>query len=234
MRHGGLEPLLEKLVDKCRITGGVQLPRRLLCAYQDSARAQGVDCQRGGMWTRSAGAPLMIIERMQQKLIMLICWCEAQGSGNGKAEESGHLVVDHSLAYRVELIHGQDVQQGRAGDKPLISAAAGQEPSERLNTSVDDHGVVRQWQRSADDRIMIKMDPTLRKREARREPPLVSTRAGTEIDDLQGAVATTGVGQIVDQLGEEAAEGGGAGGGVGGGPCGKPICVDRWVPGRSR
>ena len=137
-------------------------------ADQESTRAQGVDSQRGGMWTRSAGAPLMIIERILQKLIMLICWCEAQGSGNGEAEESGHLVVDHSPAYRVELIHGQNVQQGRAGDKGLIGAAAGQEPSERLDASVDDHGVVRQWQRSADDRIMIKMDPTLRKGKARR------------------------------------------------------------------
>jgi hypothetical protein len=54
----------------------------------------------------------MIIERILQTLIMRIRWGEAQGSGNGEAEERGQLVVDHGPAYSVELINGQDVQQG--------------------------------------------------------------------------------------------------------------------------
>ena len=68
---------------------------------------RGVDGQCGGMWTRATGTPLMIIERILQKLIMRVHWGEAQGAGNGQAEESGHLIVDHSSAHGVELIHGQ-------------------------------------------------------------------------------------------------------------------------------
>ena len=70
------------------------------------------------------------------------------------------------------------------------------------------------------------MDPALLKGQARRQPALVGTGPGTEIDDLQDAAVTTGVDQIVDQLGEEAADGGGAGRGVGGGAGGKPGRVD--------
>jgi hypothetical protein len=186
------------------------------------------------MWTRTTGTLLMIIERILQKLIMRVHWSEAQGSGNGQTEESGHLIVDHSPAHRIELIRGQDIQQSRAGDQVLIGAVAGQEPTESLDTGIDDHRVVRQRQRPADDRIMIKVDPTLRKGQARRQPPLVRTRPGTEIDDLQDAVATRSAAQIVDQLGEEAAERGGTGGGVGGGAGGKPTWVDGGLPGRSR
>jgi hypothetical protein len=166
MRYGVLEPLLEKLIDKSWITGCGQLPRSLLGTDDESARAQGVDSQRGGMWTRPSGALLMIIEDILQTLIMRIHGGQAQGSGNGQAEESRHLVVDHSSAHRVELIHGQNVQQGRAGDQVRIGVAAGQEPAERLDAGVDDHGVVRERQRSTDDRIMIKMDPMLRKGQA--------------------------------------------------------------------
>ena len=86
----------------------------------------------------------MIIERILHTLITRVRRCEAQSSGNGEAEERGHLVVDHSPTYSVELINGQNVQQGRAGDKALIGAAAGQEPSQRLDAGVDDHGVARQ------------------------------------------------------------------------------------------
>ena len=76
---------------------------------------------------------------------------------------------------------------------------------------------------------MIKMDPALLKRKARRQPPLVGAGPGTEIDDLQDATSeTTGVNQIIDQLGKEAAEGGGTGGGVGGDAGGEP----GWVNGR--
>lgn len=70
MGHGGLEPLLEKLIDQSRITGGGQLPRSLLSADRESARAQGVDGQCSGMWARATGTLLMIIERILQKLII--------------------------------------------------------------------------------------------------------------------------------------------------------------------
>jgi hypothetical protein len=110
--HGGIEPFPQQLFDKCRLTGGGQLPHGLLGADHESARAQGVDNQCGGSWTSPAGTPLMIIERILQTLIMRIRWGEAQGSGNGEAEERGQLVVDHGPAYSVELINGQDVQQG--------------------------------------------------------------------------------------------------------------------------
>lgn len=115
MYDGGIEPLPEKLFDECRIAGSAQMPRSLVGTDQESARAQGVDSQCGGMWTRSAGAPLMIIEGILQALIMRVHWSEAQGSGHGEAEQGGYLVVDHSPAHRVELFHGQNVQQGRAG-----------------------------------------------------------------------------------------------------------------------
>jgi hypothetical protein len=85
------------------------VPRSLLGADQEPARAQGVDSQCGGIWTRSAGAPLMIIEGILQALIMSVGWSETQGSGNGEAEESGYLVVDHRQAYRLELVRGQNV-----------------------------------------------------------------------------------------------------------------------------
>ena len=99
MCHGGIEPLLEKLFDKCRITGDAQLPRRLLGAYGESARAQGVDSQCGGVWTSPASAPLMIIEGLEQTLITRVHWGKTQGSGDGKAEKSGHLIVDHRLTH---------------------------------------------------------------------------------------------------------------------------------------
>ena len=63
---------------------------------------------------------------------------------------------------------------------------------------------------------MIKMDPALLKGKARRQPPLVGTGPGTEIDDLQDAAETAAIDQIVDQLWEEGADRGGAGRGVGG------------------
>ena len=70
------------------------------------------------------------------------------------------------------------------------------------------------------------MDPTLHKRQARRQPALVGTRPGAEVDDLQDATDATGIDQIADQLGEEAPEGGGAGAGVGGGSGCEPGWVD--------
>ena len=71
---------------------------------------------------------------------------------------------------------------------------AGQEPTERLDAAIDDHRVVGSGSGSdpADGRIMIKMDPALLKGQAWRQPPLVGTRPGTEIDDLQDAVGDRG------------------------------------------
>jgi hypothetical protein len=169
----------------------------------------------------------MIIERIEEQLIVRVCWTYVQRTGDRKAEKSRHLVLDHGAAQGVDLVGGQDIEQSRAGDKAPIVSAVGQEPPEpRLHAAIDDHRVVGQRQRSADCRIMIKMDPALHEREARRQPALVGTRPGAEVDDLQDAAETTVVDQVVDQLGEEAAEGGGTGGGVGGGAGGEPGWVD--------
>jgi hypothetical protein len=82
---------------------------------------------------------------------------------------------------------------------------------------------------------MIKVDPPLLERKARRQPPLVGSGSGTEIDDLQDPTSeTTGVNQIIDQLGEEGAHGGGARRGVGGGAGGKPARVNSDSDGRFR
>lgn len=67
---------------------------------------------------------------------------------------------------------------------------------------------------------MIKMDPALLKGKARRQPPLVGTGPGTEIDDLQDAAETAAIDQIVDQLWEKSADRGSTGRGVGGCACG--------------
>ena len=80
---------------------------------------------------------------------------------------------------------------------------------------------------------MIKMDPALLERKARRQPPLVGAGSGTEIDDLQDATSGT-TGQIIDQLGEEGADRGGARRGVRGGAGGKPARVNGDSGGRFR
>ena len=49
-------------------------------------------------------------------------------------------------AYGVELTRRQNIQQGRAGDKAMITGAVGQESSQCLDAAVDDHRVVRQRQ----------------------------------------------------------------------------------------
>jgi hypothetical protein len=232
--HGGIEPLLEKLFDKFRITGDAQLPRRLLGAYGESGREQGVDSQCGGMWTSPLGPPLMIIECLEQTLITRVHWGETQGSGDGKAEKSGHLIVDHCSTHCVDLSRRQYIQQGRASDKALIAVAAGQEPSERLDAAVDDHCVSRQRHPTADRRIMIKMDPALSRGKAWCQPSLVGTCPRTKINDLECIPAINGFDQIVDQLGEERADGGGSGRGVGGGAGGEPARVDDRFGRRSR
>jgi hypothetical protein len=169
----------------------------------------------------------MIIERIQEQLVVRVRRANIQRTGDRKAEKSRHLLLDHGAAYSVDLVGGQHIEQRRAGDKARIATAVGQQPPERpLHAAIDDHRVVGQRQRSADCRIMIKMDPALYELQAWRQPALVGTRPSAEVDDLQDAAESPVLDQVVDQLGEEAAEGGGPGGGVGGGAGGEPGWVD--------
>jgi hypothetical protein len=89
----GIEPLLEQLLDKPRVTGGGQLPRSLLGAHGEPTRAQRVNGQCDGLWT-SPGASLMIIERIQQSLIMRVHWTDAQYPRDAETEVSGHLIFN--------------------------------------------------------------------------------------------------------------------------------------------
>jgi hypothetical protein len=110
MRHRGIEPLLKKLLHKRRVTGCGQLPRSLLDAYCEAPVAQSVNGQCDGVWTSAAGAPLMIIERIEQTLIMRVHRTHALAAGDAEAEKSRHLVVDHGSAYGVEVTSRQHIQ----------------------------------------------------------------------------------------------------------------------------
>src|SRR5688572_7918154 len=81
---------------------------------------------------------------------------------------------------------------------------------------------------------MIKMDPALLDGKVGRQPPLVSTGPGAEIDDLQNAAQTVGAAQIVYQLGEEGVDRRSTGRGVGGCAGGKPVWFDGDFGGRFR
>jgi hypothetical protein len=85
----------------------------------------------------------MIIECIEQMLIMPIHWTDALGPRNAEAEESGHLVVDHCFAHGGELSRCQHIQQGRAGDKTMITRTVGQQPAKRFDAAIDDHRVIR-------------------------------------------------------------------------------------------
>ena len=77
---------------------------------------------------------------------MRVCWTHGQRTSDRKAEKGRHVVLDHGAAYGIDLVGGQHVEQGRAGDEMPIARAAGQEPPERqLHAAIDDHRVVRQW-----------------------------------------------------------------------------------------
>ena len=162
--------------------------------------------QCDGVWTSPAGTPLMIIERIQQKLIMRVHWIDVNSAGDAEAEESGHLVVRSRLWHTASSWLGrQNIQQGRTGDQAMITALSARSRSSAstlpsMITVSSGSGSDR-----TDGRVMIKMDPPLLKGKAGRQPPLVGTGPGTEIDDLQDAGQTAGVDQIVDQLGEEGA-----------------------------
>ncbi|HET9777954.1 MAG TPA: hypothetical protein VFP81_01585 [Propionibacteriaceae bacterium] len=99
-----------------------------------------------GVRTSPAGAPLMIIERIEQTLIMGVHRANALAARDAEAEESRHLVVDHSSAHGIEVTGRQNIQQGRAGDQAMITSAVGQRPHQCLDAAVDDHRVVRQRQ----------------------------------------------------------------------------------------
>jgi hypothetical protein len=176
----------------------------------------------------------MIIERIQQGLII---WMERdypERPGDCQAEQRGHPVVDHRAAHRVELRHCQHVKQRRTGHELPTSLAAGEQSRECLDTVIDDQCVVGERQRSTDDRIVIKMDPALSKRQPRRQPALVGASSGTKINDLQSVVVITGHGQVIDQIGHQGFQGGGAGGSVCGDPGGEPVRVDAACRTRSR
>jgi len=81
---------------------------------------------------------------------------------------------------------------------------------------------------------MIKVNPALSKRQAGRQPPLIGTRPGTKINDLQVGLAVAGFGQIVDQFKKQCVYCCGAGGGVGCDSGGQPARVDGGLCGRSR
>jgi hypothetical protein len=53
----------------------------------------------------------MIIERIEQKLIMRVHRTNSLSAGDAEAEESWHLVVDHSSAHGVEMTGRQNIQQ---------------------------------------------------------------------------------------------------------------------------
>ena len=87
----------------------------------------------------------MIIECIEQRFVVGICWTDGQRTGDGKADESRHLVLDHGAAHGVDLVGGQHIEQGRAGDEVPGAPAVGQQPPERqLHTVIDDHRGVRQ------------------------------------------------------------------------------------------
>ena len=85
---------------------------------------QSVNGQCDRLWTRLTGAPLMIIERIQQSLIMRVQRTDAQGPRDAETEESRHLILDQRLAYSIELTHRQNIQQGGAGDQAMITITA--------------------------------------------------------------------------------------------------------------
>jgi hypothetical protein len=85
----------------------------------------------------------MIIECIEQTLIMRVHRTDTLGSSNAETEQSGHLVVDHGFAHGVELSRRQHIQQGRAGDKTMITRTVSQEPAKQFDTAIDDHRVVR-------------------------------------------------------------------------------------------
>jgi hypothetical protein len=89
----------------------------------------------------------MIIERIEEPRIVWVCWSNVQRASDRKAEKGWHLVLDHGAAYCADLVGGQHIEQGRAGDKVPIAAAVGEEPPERgLHAAIDDHRTVGQRQ----------------------------------------------------------------------------------------
>jgi hypothetical protein len=111
--------------------------------YHKTTGAQRVAGQCDGFWTSPAGASLMIIECIEQTLIMRVHWTDALRPRNAETEQSGHLVVDHGFAHGVKLSSRQHIQQGRAGDKTMITRTVRQESAKQFDTAIDDHRIVR-------------------------------------------------------------------------------------------
>jgi hypothetical protein len=89
----------------------------------------------------------MIIEGTEEQLIVRVRGVDGQGAGDCEAEKSRHLVLEHRAAHCVDLVDGQNIEQGGAGDKLATVPAVGQQqPESRLHAAIDDHRVVRQRQ----------------------------------------------------------------------------------------
>ena len=229
-----MQPLLEYLPNERLTAGSGQLPWSFLATHVEPSSPQRFGDEGCGLRTGAAGTPLMIIERIQQRLIIWMGRHYPERPGDCQAEQRGHPVVDYRAAHCLELRHWQHVKQRGTGHELPTSIAASEQPRECLHAVINDHRVVGQWQRSTDDRIVIKMNPALSKRQLRRQPSLIGTGSGTKINDLQSVLVITGHGQVVDQIGHQGVQGGGAGGGVCGDPGGEPTGVDGACSTRSR
>ncbi len=89
----------------------------------------------------------MIIEGIEEQVIVRVRWVDGQGAGDCEAEESRHVVLDHGAANSADLVGGQNIEHGRAGDKLAPVPVVGQQQTESwLHAAIDDHRVVGQRQ----------------------------------------------------------------------------------------
>ena len=89
----------------------------------------------------------MIIEGIEEQVIVRVRWVDGQGAGDCEAEESRHVVLDHGAANSADLVGGENIEHGRAGDKLAPVPVVGQQPTESwLHAAIDDHRVVGQRQ----------------------------------------------------------------------------------------
>jgi hypothetical protein len=229
-----MQPLLEYLPNERLTAGSRQLPGSFLATHVEPCSPQSFGGQCCGLRTGAAGTSLMIIEGIQEPLIIWMGRHYPERPGDRQAKQRGHPVVDHRAAHCVELRHWQHVKQRGTGDELPASVAASEQPRECLDAVINDHRIVGQWQRSTDERIVIKMNPALSKRQLRRQPALIGAGSGTKINDLHSVLMITGYGQVLDQIGHQGVQGGGTCGGVCGDPGGEPVRVDGACSTRSR
>ena len=229
-----MQPLLEYPPDERLTASSGQLPWSFLATHVEPSSPQRFGDPVCGLRPGTAGTSLMIIERIEQRLIIWMGRQYSERPGDCQAKQRGHPVVDHRATDRVELPHCQHVKERGTGHQLPTSIAAGEQSRECLDAVIDDHRVVGQRQRSTDHRIVIKMDPALSKRQLWRQPALVGAGSGTKINDLQSVLVITGHGQIIDQISHQGVQSCGAGGGVCGDPGGEPARVDGACSNRSR